>query len=181
MLKVRRVRRYRKARYPRGRFRARRRRASGTATAGGLSALILLALTEACAAEGGTGIVGPPPLMPEMVTENEARQVIRQVFLENGIQLQEDVPLVFRWATDSLAFDVDGYNTEMEVGFEYVDPDTEWGTFSADFKAAVSRAAAAEGPYIDLVDPVVKSATFETTLEARTQAFINALRAQGII
>ena len=179
MLRVRRVRRYRKARYPRGLARARRRKTSGAA-AGGLSALILMALTEACEAGGGVGITGPPPVMPEMVTETEARQIIRQVFTENGVQLQEDVPLVFRWAADSLAFDVDGYNTEMEVGFEYVD-DAERGTFSAGFKAAMAEAAAEDGPHIKIFETAVKTDGTEAEMEAQTQAFIDALRAQGII
>ena len=179
MLRIRRVRRYRRARYPRGRYRARRRRSAGPATTGGITAAILMTLTEAC--DTGVGVTGPPPVLPEMVTENEARQAIRSVFLTNGIQLEEDVALVFRWDQDSLAFDVDGFNDSLQVGFEYVNPDGEPGSFSNTFLTALSEAKAGDGPYIEWVGPTPLDPTSLEALQTEIQTFIDLLRAQGII
>lgn len=177
-MKIKRVRRYRHARYPKGQYRARVRPPKATK---GASALLLLALTEACE-DGpfGTGQTGPPPVMPEMVTEAEARQLIKQVFTANGIQLQDDFPLVFRWAADSLAFDVDGFNDSLQVGFEYVSEE-EWGSFLSEPRAALADAAAGEGPHISVLGPQEQWEGYDTTLEAEVQAFIDLLRAQGII
>ena len=179
MLRVRRMKRYRKARYPRGRFRARRRRSVGSGRAGGVTAALLMSLTEAC--DTGVGVTGPPPVMPQMVTENEARQAILQVFAENGILLEEDFPVVFRWAQDSLAFDADGFNDSLQVGFEYVDPDGEAVRFSSDARAAISDAASGDGPYVDLLGPMPMDQQGIPTLQAEIQAFIDGLKSQGII
>jgi hypothetical protein len=138
-----------------------------------------MALTDACK---GTGVTGPPPVMPEMVTETEARQIINRVFLDNNVTLQQDFPLVFKWAQDSIAFDVDGYNEELRVGYEYINPDySDNQYFSQDTRTALSTAKEADGPYIEVVDPGFNLPKGQAEIEAQIQAFIDKLKGMGII
>lgn len=179
-MKIKRLRRYNRAKYPRGAYRRPRRNPVGHKAKGGLTSLLIMALTEAC--EGtGVGVTGPPPVMPEMVTENEARQVINQVFVANGVSLQEDYPLVFRWAQDSLAFHVDGFNETLGVGFEYIDPAGESPSLTDEFRTALDAAEEDGGPYIEIVDPAVRDSGYEAAMEQQILAFIERLRGMGIV
>jgi len=179
-MKIKRIRRYKRARYPRGRYRRKKRSVASSVAQGSLSSLLIMALTEACDWPG-VGVTGPPPVMPEMVTENEARQVINRVFSENGIALQQDFPIIFKWAQDSLAFDVDGFNETLKVGYEYVNPEGESPVFSKEFKTSLEAAGNADGPFIELVDPVLQDPASEDALESEILAFINKLKGLGII
>jgi hypothetical protein len=180
MMRIKRIRRYKRAKYPKGRYRRRKRSVVGSAAQGSLSSLLIMALTEAC--EGtGVGVTGPPPIMPEMVTENEARQVINRVFLDNGVSLQQDFPLVFKWAQDSLAFSVDGFNPTLNVGYEYVNPEGESPSLSQDFRTALEAAGNADGPFIEAVGPTVKDLNYEAALENEVLNFIQKLKGLGII
>jgi len=182
-MKIRKVRRYRRARYPRGTWRRRQKDPVSQTAKGGLTSLLLMALTDACDVPG-LGATGPPPVMPEMVTEHEARQIINQVFVDNGVTLQEDFPLVFRWAQDSIVFDVDGYNEELEVGYEYLNPDySDHQYFSQEAVTALNEARDGDGPHIEIVEPgdyyaMPKS---EAEIEAQIRAFIEKLKGMGII
>lgn len=178
-MKIKRVRRYRRAKYPKGSYRRWKKGSVRSVTEVGVSSLLLL-LTEACK-DGGVGTTGPPPVMPDMVTENEARQVITRVFQENGVALVQDVPLLFKWAQDSLALDVDGFNEGLSVGYEYVDPEGESPRLTSEFQTALAAAIDAEGPYIGLMGPDIKWADWEERLEAETVAFIDKLKSLGII
>jgi hypothetical protein len=177
-MKIKRLRRYNRAKYPRGTYRRRQKNQVSQTAKGGLTSLLIMALTDACE---GVGVTGPPPVMPEMVTENEARQVIGQVFLDHGVVLQQDFPLVFRWAQDSLAFVVDGFNEGLAVGFEYVNPEGETPSFSDGFRTALDAAEEDGGPYIEIVDPAFRDPGFEVVLEQQILAFIERLKGLGII
>jgi hypothetical protein len=119
--------------------------------------------------------------MPDLVTENEARQVIDRVFLDNGIPLQRDFPLVFRWAQDSLALEVDGFNDSLKIGYEYINPEGESPVLSEDFKTALAAAGNAQGPFIELAGPVIKDQDYEAALETEILVFIQRLKSLGII
>ncbi len=177
-MKIKRLRRYTRAKYPRGTYRRSRKSPVGQTAKGGLISLLIVALTEAC---DGVGVTGPPPVIPEMVTENEARQVINQVFLENAVALQQDFPLVFKWAQGSLAFDVDGFNETLGVGFEYVNPDGESPSLSQEFRTALDAAEEDDGPYIEIVESAVWEPNYGAAMELQILAFIEKLRGMGII
>ncbi len=179
-MKIKRLRRYRRAKYPRGSYRRPKKGSVRSAAEIGVSSLLILALTEACKGTG-VGTTGPPPVMPDMVTENEARQVISRVFLDNGVLLEEDFPLLFKWAQDSLALDVDGFNETLRVGYEYINPEGESPYLSPDFKIALGAAIEAEGPYIKMMNFEFKELNWEERLEAETVAFIDKLKGLGII
>jgi len=145
-----------------------------TGTALGLMAGLL----QGCDLVGG-GTVGPPPIPPEMMTEADARIVIRDVFAENGIELNEDVPLQFEIELgDSVAIRdvlVDGYSSELRTGFEYFSEDDDY-----DVRAASSAMTdtTQHGPIF--VNEGVPEES-EQFLEEQTQAFIDSLRAMGWI
>jgi hypothetical protein len=119
--------------------------------------------------------------MPDMVTEAEARAIIDRIFSDNDVVLEKDFPFLFRWAQDSLAFEVDGFNDSLQVGYEYVDPDGEFPSLSSSFQAAVDSAGNADGPYIKLVHPAFADGRQEEWFEMEIQAFIQKLKGMGII
>jgi len=57
----------------------------------------------------------------DIITENEARTIIKQVFEKHGIKLEEDVPYIYT-ARDGkqVELNLDGYNSTLKVGYEYL-------------------------------------------------------------
>lgn len=179
-MRLKQVKRYRRARYPRGSYRRPMKGPVHRAARGGISSLLLMALTEACG-DTGIGTTGPPPVMPDMLTEAEARAIIDRIFIENEIALEKDFPLIFRWAEDSLAFEVDGFNDSLKVGYEYVERYSEDQVFTQEFRTALDSAGNADGPYIDLIRLEFFDHDQQATVEAEIEAFIQKLKGMGII
>ena len=73
MLEIRQVDRYTITRYPKGAYFQPSPSLPGILLKKGAISLVLLTLIEACEKAGGSG---PPPVEPDMITENEARQAI---------------------------------------------------------------------------------------------------------
>ena len=175
MLRIRRVGSYSIARYPQAEFRPwKRSRAAALAQSGAVSAALLLIL-ESC--DDGVGTVGPPPIEPEFLTENEARAVITSVFSGNGIQLATDVPMsLVDSHGDSVDVVLDGYSDSLRVGYEYITVEGD-STFTPELIAGIETANAGSGPYVGVALPE----QYEVLLEQFTQAFIDTLKAQGKI
>jgi hypothetical protein len=182
MLKIRRIRRYDSAKYPRGPYRPYRRGAAESLATRGTATLLLLALYEACV--GGNGTAGPPPIPPDIVTEGEARRIISNVFDRNGITLDEDFRLVFQMGPgDSVVLDLDGFSDSLRVGYEYVAPD-DWSTFTTEVRDSLRQAENDTGPYIKTVDAMDKypgDDSYIQRLETKIEAFIDSLKANGVI
>ena len=112
-----------------------------------------------------------------MLTENEARAVITNVFTGNGIQLTPDVTISIVGShggtTDVV---LDGYNDSLRVGYEYVSP-SDAASFTSEVIARINADAAGSGPYIK-----TEAQQFGADeLEYLTQAFIDTLKAHGNI
>ena len=179
MLEIRRVRRYRKARYPRGRYVEYTPPLPASLVKRGAVSLFALAAIESLGCD--TGSTGPPPVWPGFVTENEARQVIEQVFAENGVQLERDLPLMLHLAADdSVALDLDGYNPSLRVGYEYVLGE-DWQTFTLQVQNALDSLASEDGPYVKPVEAIEQVEDYSSILRATVQEFIDTLKAHGII
>ncbi len=148
MLTIRRVKRYRKARYPRGRYSDYTPPLPESLVKRGAVSLFALAALEIARLRHWNGTTGPPPLPPKLVTENEARQIIEQVFVDNGVQLERDLPFILHLAADdSVTLDLDGYNSSLRVGYEYV-IENDWATFTPQVWNALDSLANENGPYI---------------------------------
>ncbi len=65
------------------------------------------------------GIVGPPPMPPDYVTEREARTIVDQAFARYGITFDEDVPKSFSVEGQPFTVNLDGFNQELNIGYEY--------------------------------------------------------------
>lgn len=175
MLEIRRVDRYTRAKYPRGRFAEPCILPKSLARRGAASAL-MLALLEGCT---GTGVTGPPPLPPTMVTENEARQIIEQTFQNDGIALQEDVPFVLHYGkSDSTVLELDGFNDSLQVGYEYI-YGSDQDSFTPRVQSALDSLANENGPYIKPVDAVDDH--YRVFIQETIEEFIDTLKANGII
>ena len=181
MLKIRRIARYTDAKYPRGPYHPYRRGVPASLATRGAATLFLLALYEAC---DGTGVTGPPPVVPDLVTESEARSIITSVFDRNGIALDEDIRLVLQMGpADSAVLDIDGYSDSLRVGYEYISPEDR-ATFTGEVLDSLLRAEITAGPYIKAVDAVEKEPgddSYIQRLESTIEAFIDSLKANGVI
>jgi hypothetical protein len=181
VLKIRRMARYSAARYPRGPYKPNQPGTVESLAKRGGATLLLLALYEAC---GDSGVTGPPPVMPDMVTESEARQIITGVFDRNGIDLEEDYRLVFQMGPgDSVVLDVDGFNDSLLVGYEYVVPDDR-STFNDEVRDSLRQAANNTGPYIKTLEAMDKypgDDSYIRRLETQIEAFVDTLKAHGVI
>lgn len=178
-LRIKPVKRYTVAKYPRVHYWRRKKTATELLAKGGFSTFLLLALQEAC--EGG-GISGPPPVPPDMVTENEARQVIKQVFDEHGVGLQEDVQVLFNLLDGTpVGFVADGYNDSLRVGYEYMNPDWEQEYIPEPYRVALESGDNVEGAFVKFTESMEKSSDYAVILRSQIETFIETLKANGII
>jgi hypothetical protein len=178
MLRIRQVKTYRIAKYPQGEYRPKQQHpAVGVATQGILSVL-LLALVDSCE---GPGTTGPPPIAPDLLTENEARILVEKVFNNNSIQLTRDYKLeVALGDNDTLSLDLDGYNDSLQVGYEYIGQGDEL-TFKNSVVNTLDSLNSESGPYIDPIPPTYTDQEYREYLEKSVQEFIDSLKAEGVI
>lgn len=179
MLEIRRVTRYRKARYPRGRYSVYTPPLPESFVKRGAVSLFALAAIESLGCD--TGTTGPPPVWPGFVTEEGARQVIEQVFADNGIQLERDLPFILHLAADdSVELSLDGFNDSLRVGYEYI-LEEDWQTFTDQVSDVLDSLANETGPYVKPVPATTRFDDSATYLRATVQEFIDTLKAHGII
>lgn len=178
MLEIRRLRRYRIAKYPRVNYQPRRQHPAVAITRQGLLSALLLALIDSC---NGSGVTGPPPVVPDLVTENEAREIIEQVFSGNSIQLTPDFNLrIVRAEGDTLDLTLDGYSDSLRVGYEYV-AQSDYDIFTSAATHSLDSLTAGSGPYIEPIQEALKYDDYVQQLEATVQEFIDSLKASGAI
>jgi len=177
MLRIKRVVLYSVPKYPREVFKPWREPAAVTVMKRGAVSAALLAILESC--DEGVGVTGPPPVPPDLMTENEARAVITNVFTDNGITLTPDVTLsIIGNHSDTTDVVLDGYNDSLRVGYEYV-TGTDVSSFTEDLIAQLDADAANSGPYIKATTAVRDDQA--SRLERTMQAFIDTLKAHGKI
>jgi hypothetical protein len=180
MLEIRRVNRYQTARYPIGRYVRNVPPLPESLVKRGAMSLLALAVLETLSCDNGTGTTGPPPTPPDLMTENEARQVIEQVFADSGIQMERDLRLIVHLAgNDSLDLVLDGYNDSLQVGYEYVYSPEDRESFDPHARQALDSLVAETGPYIEPIDDWPKG--YESYLRMEVDAFIDTLKSHGII
>lgn len=183
MLKIEPIKSYKIPRYPRGLYYERLCTRPWKVTGGVASLVVLALLASSCEP---VGVVGPPPVAPEMVTEREARIVINEVFARNGINLEEDVPFSFSPVDQNpISLELDGFNSDLNIGYEYITGEDET-TFTQEVVTELDQASAsnAGGPYIKTVGAqYIYGETQEAyeELEIIIQDFVEGLRSRGII
>ncbi len=185
MLRIRRLKRYRTARYPRRNYAPWKSGPAEDLLKRGGASLVLLSIIEALGCgDVTTGTTGPPPVRPDLMTENEARQIITQVFTNNGIVLDEDYRLVLQPylpdMPDPVVLYIDGYNDSLRVGYEYV-TGQDYDTFTRQVVDALSDSAETGGMHIKTVDEVFDFSSSREELEQIIESFMDTLRAQGVI
>ena len=140
----------------------------------------MMLLIESC---DGSGTTGPPPVLPDMVTESEARLIVNRVLQDNGITWQNDAPLTLNLAGgDTAQLVIDSYNDSLRVGYEYVGHD-DYDIFTPQVTTTLDGLAKAQGPYIEVIEPVYKydDTDYEQILESTMQQFLDTLKAHGVI
>ena len=174
MLKIEQVQRYTIARYPaRGRYRA-APSLCGNLMKGSAASLVMFAILESC---DGTGTTGPPPVPPDMITENEARQVIERIFADSSITMTNDVPYMVHFSNgDSAGVTLDGFNDSLQVGYEYITED-DFIEYTTEVGRALDSLLNENGPYIE----TVRVTYSQRNIEIQIEAFIDTLKANGVI
>jgi hypothetical protein len=185
MLTIQQVKRYCIARYPKEVYSRKGRSLPKTLLERGAVSLVMLALLEFCDHGGlraGVGMMGPPPALPELLTENEARQIIEHVFADNGVVLDNDVRLVLHYGqNDSAELILDGFNDSLEVGYEYA-YSREDTVFTANVREALEDSLANnDAPYIKVLNSIHKYPGQQEFLEHAVEQFIDTLQAHGVI
>ncbi|MEW5924359.1 MAG: hypothetical protein AB1746_10260 [Candidatus Zixiibacteriota bacterium] len=150
----------------------------------GLGAAIIIAAIESVGCNG-TGIAGPPPIPPGMVTENEAREIVDSIFNANGINLTDDVILKIETETgDSVELCIDGFNDSLKTGYEYISIENSINDHQVFTSVVISRLnqlADQDGPYIKTIWQDYKDHDYKKNLENVAAEFIDSLKARGVI
>lgn len=179
-LEIRRLTRYTLAKYPRKQYSEKTPVLAESLIKRGAVSLVMLALLESSACDE-TGTTGPPPVMPKLVTENEARQIITQAFGTHGIDFREDVGLtVHSGRNDSTRLTVDGFKSSLGVGYEYISG-LDGVEFTPVVRDALDSLLDEQGPYIKSIDAVETRQDYETILREAVDEFIDTLKAHGIL
>ena len=184
MLRIKQIKSYKLPRYPQGLYYkppdCHPWKITGSITSVAMLALVL----SSCKSVPPGGVVGPPPMPPDMVTEREARTIIEQVFSRNGIELEADVPFTFSiGAQDPIDLSLDGYNKDLNVGYEYKYGYDDYESFTIEVTAELGKASGPDGngPYIKIIDEEIAHEEAAVNLENTIQDFIDDLRSRGII
>jgi hypothetical protein len=183
MLKIKKIRKYAIARYPHEIYYYKPYSFTSKLLKRILAPTFILTLLGSIAPEP-IGAVGPPPVAPDMVTENEARAAIEEVFARNNINLKHDVKYLLKYGEDHQAeLELDGYNDSLGIGYEYLDwkKDKDFNVFTPDILTAIENQKNGSGPFIEVIRPLVKDRHSEENLENLIQEFIDSLKARGII
>jgi hypothetical protein len=180
MLKVRIVTKYDLPKYPKGLYYQKPPPHTSGLFKRGAATLAMLALLESCS-DKTVGTAGPPPVWPEMVTENEAHQIIGQVFANNGLSFEQNVPFKLHLGlNDSTELELDVFNDSLQVGFEYI-ADTDSAEFDEKVIQTLDNLFDAWGPYIKTMDTELKFPNYRVKMEEIVQEFIDTLKARGVI
>lgn len=178
MPEIRMVKKYRVAKYPRGIYQPKKRHPLAAMAEKGAISALLFTLLEAC---DSTGVTGPPPVVPDLVTENEARLAINQVFVSNSLPMTADQQLRLHFVDgDSADIVLDGYNDSVQVGYEYLTGD-DLDSFTEKVVNQLDSLAGESGPYIKTVDQIRKDVDDQQYLDSVIQEFIDSLKSQGAI
>jgi hypothetical protein len=180
MLKVKQVRKYSLAKYPPGNYQEPPEHLLPELLKDSAMVASMVLLVESCS---GGGTTGPPPVLPDMVTESEARSIVNRVLQNNGITWQNDAPLILGFGVgDTVHLVVDGYNDSLRVGYEYA-TDGDHSTFTPRVITALDSVAKVQGPYIEVIDEINRRehSGYEQLLEMSMQQFLDTLKAHGVI
>lgn len=178
MLKIRPLARYRVPKYPQGPYRDHQTHPAVQAVRQGAVSALLLALLD-CSGDSGT--TGPPPVVPTLVTEAEAREVIDNVFAANAISLTPDFKLKLKLnAQDSVEVELDGFNDSLAVGYEYI-YEADNNEFTSAVRSYLESSAFEAGPQVKTVEAVERESNYQEYLQQVMQEFIDSLKTQGII
>ncbi|TES94427.1 MAG: hypothetical protein E3J87_00360 [Candidatus Cloacimonadota bacterium] len=178
MLKIKKIRQYRIAKYPQGIYYHKPDTLSAKLLKTSLTATIITLLESSC-----VGVCGPPPVEPGMVTENEARSIIKTVFNNNNVNLEEDISYFLKHGeNDSTELILDGFNDSLSVGYEYSYGSDNY-TFTYGVINTLDSLINESGPYIKCIDEIEKEEgwDYKTYLEDIIQEFIDYLKTQGVI
>jgi hypothetical protein len=180
MLKVKQIRKYSLAKYPPGNYQEPPEHLLPELLKDSAMVASMVLLVESCS---GGGTTGPPPVLPDMVTETEARIIFNRILQDNDITCQNDAPLTLGFGVeDTVQLVVDGYNDSLKVGYEYISDD-DYTTFVPRVTAALDSVAKAQGPFIKVIEPAYKyeDTDYEQLLETSMQQFLDTLKAHGVI
>ncbi len=186
MLRIEPIKSYKLPRYPQGLYYERPNTCPWKVTGSIASVAMLALLVSSCKPVEPVGVVGPPPMPPDMVTEREARTVINEVFAKNGINLEADVPFSFSPGDqNAIGLELDGFNKDLNIGYEYIAGEDQTA-FTQEVVAHLDKAceSSSSGPYIKTIGTQYIYGDADKAyedLENIIQDFIADLRSRGII
>ena len=172
MLQVKQVKKYDVPRYPTGEYFENENSGNGLFFRGAAASVALLAALQGSQCIGTTG---PPPVMPDMVTENEARAIVDSVFSTYDYRLLFDVNLPVPGSTQTVS--LDGYDSTTRTGYEYMSGN-DFGEFSDSTKDAFQSSREER---ILFLNEETKDGDYRRRLEQEVNDFISIIRAGGTV
>lgn len=152
-----------------------------------LSILVLLEGCDLdCSSKSGlkknkVGVMGPPPMAPDFVTENEAREIINNIFERENIELKSDVGIDFVLNNGEIRHLVlDGYDENSGIGYEYLEPD-DFGEYDYKTKVELTDPKRTEKPSVIIINPYTKDVDYQKRIKQKVESFIDSLKSEGII
>jgi hypothetical protein len=132
----------------------------------------LITALEGCDCLGTTG---PPPVMPTMVTENEAKPIIDSVFASQGYNLDSNI--LIDVPSSDLKITIDGYDSAQHVGYEYL-----WETNFDENRDSVQHSFSKQTEEkILFMEPVEKIGVYKDSIIKEVNDFIELIKANGFI
>jgi hypothetical protein len=187
MLEIKQLKSYKVPKYPEGHYyelKVKGDRNPGVTfgiLAAGLSTLVLY---TSCNCQP-IGVTGPPPVPSLMISEQEARMAIKKIFQENGIEFKEDFPYSFVSDNETIQVNLDGYNENKKVGYEYFsEQDITGADSSANEKLRQKYVDNITSPMIEVLSPAnyydeeTKKEALQQ-IEKEVNEFIKSLRSSG--
>ena len=150
----------------------------------------LLALIEGCdldcSSKSGlkrnrVGVMGPPPIAPDFITENEARGIINHAFKNKNIELEPDVVFDFVLQNgETRHLVLDGYDKNSGIGYEYLSQN-DFGEFDYKTKVELADPKRNEKPSILIIRPHSKTEDYQKEIRQKVESFIDSLKSEGLI
>ncbi len=186
MLEIKTIKSYKLPKYPQGLYCSPSENYPWNLISTGIASTALLALLGCT---GCIGCAGPPPMPPNYMTEREARTVISQAFAKYGVNFEEDIPCSFSLEGNPFSGNLDGFNKELKIGYEYLSDHTDYEEFRKGYPEGYAHAGPwvagvltdVNGPSILVVDNVAEGTSGKEYLENAVEEFVHELQSHGIL
>lgn len=126
------------------------------------------------------GVTGPPPVEPDMITEQGAREIIEEVFSNENIQFENDIIKRIIVGSDTADVSIDGVNDSLNIRYQYESKD-DYNADQSQIDLLHAYDDSTDQEHFFLLPLGGGGHQYEEELMFKTEVFIDSLKALGII